>query len=35
MAAYDFYFSGKMEDVEYSEQAVEESMKSLPTVIEE
>jgi tryptophan synthase beta chain len=35
MAAYDYYFSGKMEDVAYSEKALEESMKNLPTVNEE
>lgn len=34
MAAYDFYFSGQMKDIEYSKQAVEESMERLP-IIEE
>lgn len=32
MTAYDNYFSGRLEDVEYSEEAVEESMKKLPEV---
>lgn len=32
MAAYDMYFSGKIADVEYSEDAVKESMKKLPQV---
>lgn len=34
MAAYDYYFSGQMEDVEYSEQSVKESIKNLPKVEE-
>lgn len=32
MAAYDLYFSGDMEDVEYSEDAVKTSMKNLQRV---
>jgi len=32
MAAYDYYFSGNMEDFEYSQDAVKESMKNLPCV---
>jgi len=34
MGAYDYYFSGKMEDVEYPEEAINESMKNLPKVEE-
>lgn len=32
MAAYDLYFSGKMEDVEHSEAAVKKSLQKLPKV---
>jgi tryptophan synthase beta chain len=32
MAAYDQYFGGKIEDVDYSDDAVKESMKKLPQV---
>lgn len=34
MTAYDLYFSGKIEDVEYPEEAINESMKNLPDVKE-
>jgi tryptophan synthase beta chain len=30
MTAYDNYFAGKLDDIEYSEDAVKESMKTLP-----
>ena len=32
MAAYDYYFSGEMSDVEYPDEAIEESMKNLPDI---
>lgn len=32
MAAYDYYFSGEMADVEYPDEAIAESMKNLPEV---
>ena len=32
MSAYDYYFSGKMEDVDYSEESVKESIKKLPKI---
>ncbi len=32
MAAYDSYFSGKLEDFEYPAEAIEESLKHLPQV---
>lgn len=32
MAAYDYYFSGQMEDIEYSDNAVKESIKNLPEI---
>lgn len=34
MAAYDYYFSGQMEDIEYSEDSVKESIKNLPKIEE-
>jgi len=34
MTSYDMYFSGSMVDVEYSEDAVKESMKNLPKIEE-
>lgn len=34
MAAYDYYFSGDMEDFAYSEEDVKESMKNLPKIEE-
>lgn len=34
MAAYDHYFSGEMKDVEYSDDAIKESMKNLPDIKE-
>ncbi|MCX7709954.1 MAG: TrpB-like pyridoxal phosphate-dependent enzyme [Clostridia bacterium] len=33
-AAYDNYFCGKLDDIEYSEEAVKESMKNLPQIVE-
>jgi len=35
MSAYDYYFSGRMEDVSYSEESVKESIKNLPKVEQE
>lgn len=32
MTSYDIYFSGQMENVDYSEEAIRESMKKLPQV---
>jgi len=32
MAAYDNYFSGKLSDVDYSEEEIARSMKNLPKV---
>lgn len=32
MTAYDNYFAGKLDDIEYSEEAVKESMKNLPEI---
>jgi tryptophan synthase beta chain len=32
MAAYDYYFSGQMTDIEYPEEAIYESMKNLPDI---
>ena len=32
MTAYDNYFSGKLSDIDYSEEAVKESMKNLPNI---
>lgn len=32
MTSYDLYFSGQMEDVAYSEEAVQKSMRNLPKV---
>ncbi|HHY81635.1 MAG TPA: TrpB-like pyridoxal phosphate-dependent enzyme, partial [Clostridiales bacterium] len=34
MTAYDLYFSGKLEDVEYSQEAVNASIKNLPKIEE-
>ncbi len=34
MSAYDFYFSGHMKDIEYPDEAIEESMKNLPNIEE-
>jgi len=31
-SAYDSYFSGKLEDIEYSEESVKESLKKLPNI---
>lgn len=33
-SAYDNYFSGKLDNIEYSEEAVKESMKNLPKIEE-
>ncbi|MCX7841869.1 MAG: TrpB-like pyridoxal phosphate-dependent enzyme [Clostridia bacterium] len=33
-AAYDSYFTGKLDDIEYSEDAVKESIKNLPKIEE-
>jgi len=33
-SAYDSYFSGRLEDVEYSEESVKESLKKLPKIEE-
>lgn len=33
-AAYESYFSGKLEDIEYSEESVKESLKKLPKIEE-
>ena len=32
MAAYDNYFSGKLVDIDYSDDLVKESMKNLPDI---
>lgn len=32
MSAYDSYFSGKLEDVQYSEEQIKESLKKLPKI---
>ena len=34
MTSYDLYFSGDMEDIDYSEDAIKESLKHLPNVEE-
>lgn len=34
MTSYDMYFSGQMENVDYSEEAIKESMKKLPKIEE-
>jgi tryptophan synthase beta chain len=32
MASYDSYYEGKLEDYAYPEEAIKESLKSLPQV---
>ena len=34
LSAYDSYFGGKLENLEYSEEAVKESLKNLPRIEE-
>ncbi len=32
MASYDSYYEGKLEDYEYPEEAIKESLKNVPKV---